>query len=270
MLSVAALSATAIATAAASPSCVNMLQRAAIAAAIFSPSKHPFMKRVGDAPSLFSFDPYKTVRAQIAAQKPVSASTTFSTIKKDLPAISVAVSAAPVAASTEVPAAAEAPMTAVAGKILSYRVVTIAFKHCSAMFRAPFRLAEGDIVIVEGDRGEHIGTVKTIHPIAETEALSPEMKGKIIRRATSADLEAFTAKAEKETATLAEVSKIAKDVRLNAAIADVEYQFDNNKLTIFVERASGTTFVDFRKIQRTLFKMFHCRIWFIYMDEIAH
>lgn len=250
MLSVAALSAPALSMAAAvSPLAV----RAAAAAAVFSPSAHPFMRRVLAAPTHFSFDPYKMVRAQLNINtKPVVATAPAASVAIPTPAVLVPA----VATSTR--------------KAIAYRVVTIAFKQGAAKFRAPFRLAEGDVVVVEGDRGEHIGTVKAIHPIAETESLSAEVKGKIIRRATVSDLIAMEEKAVRESETMAEIVKVAKEVRLNASIADVEFQFDNNKLTVYVERATSSTFVDFRKVQRTLFKMFRVRIWFIYMDELTN
>lgn len=270
MLSVAALSAPAFSMASAVIASSPMAAAAcATVAAIFSPSQHPFMKRAAE-PNHFSFDPYKTVRAQYSDlsssecnSKPLSSVSSFIVSSPDTKrAAAAAVVAAPVVAA---PAAAPA---------LSYRIVSVAFKQGSALFRAPFRLCEGDAVIVDGDRGEHIGTVKAVKSAVESEAIVADptanvVKGRVIRRATAGDLEALAAKAAKEAAAIADVAKIAKDVRLNATIADVEYQFDNNKLTIYVERATSTTFVDFRKVQRTLFKMFHCRIWFVYMDELV-
>lgn len=251
MLSVAALSATALSVAAAAS---PMAVRAATAVAVFSPSAHPFMRRAPAAPTHFSFDPYKMVRAQMNNTVAAAAASQAAAAPCAIPAQTALVPA--VATSTR--------------KAIAFRVVTISFKQGAAKFRAPFRLAEGDVVVVEGDRGEHIGTVKAIHPIADTESLMPEVKGKILRRATAADLAALEEKAVREAAVLTDIAKVAKEVRLNASIADVEYQFDNNKLTIYVERATSTTFVDFRKVQRTLFKMFRVRIWFIYMDELTN
>ncbi|CUG46629.1 Hypothetical protein, putative, partial [Bodo saltans] len=42
------------------------------------------------------------------------------------------------------------------------RFAIVAFKHETATFMAPFKLTVGDIVVVEGDRGENIGTVAEI------------------------------------------------------------------------------------------------------------
>lgn len=230
---------------------------------IFSPSKHPFMKRTVAVPNRFSFDPYKSARNQMNNANANAGSTVAA-----LPAVA----AAPTASSINVSSSAAtsdsilpAPTASRSSPAVNYRLVTVSFKHSSAPFRAHFRVAEGDRVIVEGDRGEHIGIVESILPSTTTVSST----SKIIRRATAADLEAADAKKEKEVAVVAEVAKIAREVRLNASIADVEFQLDLNKLTIFVERATNSTFVDFRKLQRTLFKMFHCRIWFVYMDEVC-
>lgn len=275
MLSVAALSAPALSMAAAVVASSPMAAAAcASVAAIFSPSQHPFMKRVAAEPNHYSFDPYKMVRSQFpsvfsssaGSSKTISASSSF---------------IAPSPSQQEKKQKAPAITVAVEDKkkvsVVAFRVVSVAFKRGVALYRAPFRLSEGDVVIVEGDRGEHIGTVKSVKSVAETERIissesddaATTIKGRVIRRASAADLEALAAKSEKETAALASVNKAAKDVRLNATVADVEYQFDNNKLTVYVERASSSTFVDFRKVQRVLYKMFHCRIWFIYVDELV-
>lgn len=284
MLSVAALSAPALSSMAAA---VASSPLAASVVAIFSPSQHPFMKRVANEPNHYSFDPYKMVRAQFPdvfgsssssssanTSKPISASSSFvvtspsSEEKKQQHKASA--EAKPVAVVT-----AEEENQTQKKMTIPFRLVSISFKRGVATYRAPFRLCEGDVVIVEGDRGEHIGTVKSVMSASETERIvlseteASSIKGRIIRRASAADLEALAEKTTKETDVLASVNKAAKDVRLNATVVDVEYQFDNNKLTVYVERATSSTFVDFRKVQRVLYKMFHCRIWFVYMDELV-
>lgn len=263
------LNITALSTAAINATCT--------AALVFSPSKHPFMKRVVAMPTRFSFDPYKTVRAQLMMN---NASTMCMNVAKvavtatAAPAITSSTALFPVPTPSVVVAAPKVAATATAAPSSNApRYVVIAFKHTTATFRAPFRVAEGDVVIVEGDRGEHIGTVKSVLPTndetSQKVAAMTVAPCKIIRRATATDVAVSNSKGEKEAAVLIDITKAAKEVRLNATIADCEFQLDSNKLTIFVERATSSTFVDFRKVQRTLFKMFHCRIWFIYMDEVS-
>lgn len=235
MLSVAALSA-------------QDLQMPALA--LFSPSKHPFMKRVQK--SRFSFDPYKLVLANQKVALPILSA---------VPPALAEPTEAPQVISVAAPESLVKKTTVTSSTV---RYALVSFKQGSALLRAPFRIVAGDLVVVEGDRGEHIGTVKSI----TTEQPAETITAKIIRRASSADREAFQSKVEKEQVAKSEITKIATEVRLNATVVDVEYQFDMNKLTIFVERATATTFVDFRKLQRTLFRQFHCRIWCAYMDEI--
>jgi len=132
------------------------------------------------------------------------------------------------------------------------------------MFVAPFRIFCGDIVVVEGDRGENIGVVHEItqaHPTFE-------VTSKVLRRANEKDLEQLDEQRERERAALKLTQSLATSLGLHALIEDVEYQFDMNKLTIFVRRNAKNAFVDFRKLQRGLFREFRCRIWCAYMDEV--
>jgi cell fate regulator YaaT (PSP1 superfamily) len=144
------------------------------------------------------------------------------------------------------------------------RFAVLKFKHESATFLAPFKIVVGDIVVVEGDRGENIGTVAEISK--EMPAFS--VAAKVLRRATDKDLAALKAQREREAAATQSTRALAESLGLHGRVEDTEYQFDQNKLTIFVSRPTKTTFVDFRKLQRTLFREFRCRIWCAYMDEV--
>ncbi|TPP53764.1 PSP1 C-terminal conserved region family protein [Leishmania donovani] len=53
-------------------------------------------------------------------------------------------------------------------------------------------------------------------------------------------------------------------------LLDCEYQFTREKITLYVSRPSRNIFVDFRSMQRKLFRTFRCRIWIAYMDEVTH
>lgn len=141
----------------------------------------------------------------------------------------------------------------------------VQFKHDSMTFLAPFRVSTGDLVVVEGDRGENIGIVSTISKDAPT---SFAVDRKIIRRATEADHSALAQQRDREAAAVRTTQAMAESLGLQGRVEDAEYQFDLNKLTIFVRRASKTGFVDFRKLQRGLFREFRCRIWCAYMDEV--
>lgn len=148
--------------------------------------------------------------------------------------------------------------------VAATRYAYVRFKHESVTFIAPFRISVGDTVVVQGDRGENIGIVDCI----TTEVPSFEVKNQIIRRATEQDKEALASQRKKEEAAVRQIQLLSDQLGLRASIEDAEFQFDLNKLTVFVRRNCKNAFVDFRKLQRSLFREFRCRIWCAYMDEV--
>ena len=146
------------------------------------------------------------------------------------------------------------------------RYALVNFKQEAGIFLAPFRISVGDRVVVDGDRGEHVGTVGKIS--TEQPANFNGAK-KIIRRCTAEDMSAVDAKTRRESAATRTVQGLVDTLGLNKVVVhDTELQFDQQKLTIYVRRPSPKTFVDFRKLQRGLFREFRCRIWLAYMDEV--
>lgn len=137
------------------------------------------------------------------------------------------------------------------------------FKHDSATYIAPFRIATGDHVIVEGDRGVDLGRVTEITTVTPRY----NVPNKIVRRATKKDMEAFEEKHHKEQLVRAQVQGMVEQQDLGVQIVDTEFQFDNNKLTVFF---AGRTQIDFRKLQRLLFREHRCRIWLSNMAEIEY
>jgi len=144
------------------------------------------------------------------------------------------------------------------------RFAVIRFKHESCTFLAPFKIAVNDTVVVEGDRGENIGVVSEIMKDAPKFVVT----AKILRKALDRDLAQLAAQRERENIAVRATRSMAESLGLAGKVEDAEYQFDMNKLTIFVRRPSKSTFVDFRKLQRGLFREFRCRIWCAYMDEV--
>ena len=221
---------------------------AAVSAAMFSPlSRTTCKKRV--AASRFRYEPY-SARVLAAVESPIKF-----------------VSAAVAALSPPTPVAVKCavmPAPVCTAKPAGPRFAVIKFKHETATFVAPFKISSGDIVVVEGDRGENIGTVAEIQKDAPAFAVA----AKVLRRATEKDLSALKVQREREAAATLSTRAVAESLGLHGRVEDAEYQFDLNKLTIFVSRPAKTTFVDFRKLQRTLFREFRCRIWCSYMDEV--
>jgi hypothetical protein len=149
-----------------------------------------------------------------------------------------------------------------AAPLVRYAIVRYKFESCT--YVAPFKIAVGDLVVVEGDRGEDLGCVEEII----TEAPSYPVPCKVLRKASRKDQEALQVKRAKEAATKRQTQALAESVGLNINIADVEFQFDYNKLTVYFD--SNQHPLDFRKLQRSLFREFRCRIWLSYLAEIEH
>jgi len=141
------------------------------------------------------------------------------------------------------------------------RFALIKFKHESCMYQAPFRVNVGDVVFVEADRGEHIGTIEQITTVVP----KFNVPMKIIRHATAFDLEEVAARNEREGTTTTFVQKLAESFGLGIKVVDVEFQTDGNKMTVYF---ASKCFVDFRKLQRSLFRDFRCRIWLVNWNEI--
>jgi len=235
-----------------------MLGTSALAAAtatkissIFSPSRNSCVKRV--APARFRYDPYS---ARVLMHE-----TPLATVETPIKSVLME---EPHATVSAVPAITQVTVASPKPKASTARYAIVHFKHESITYHAPTRIAIGDTVVVEGDRGENIGTVLEI-----TQGKPAyDVPGRVLRRATEKDLDVLADQRAREEAAMRATQSLADSLGLHATIEDVEYQFDLNKLTVFVRRSAKNAFVDFRKLQRGLFREFRCRIWCAYMDEI--
>ena len=140
--------------------------------------------------------------------------------------------------------------------------VWVAFKYGRKPFLAAFPLHTGDMVVVEGDRGVDLGIVGDAclmqggpHPLT------------ILRRATADDEAKHAERAVKEREALRTMRTLAAQVDCSANVEDAMFQLDGKKVTVIISRTTRS-FVDFRRLQRALFDVFRCRIWFAYLDEI--
>jgi hypothetical protein len=159
------------------------------------------------------------------------------------------------AAAVESPAAEAIVKAAPAMSTSTTRYAYIRFKHDALCYVAPFRVTVGDWVMVEGDRGEDLGRVEEI----TTEKPSYPVPLKITRKANVNDQKALQAKRAKEEGAVRSAQTLADSLSLPIQVADCEFQYDYGKLTIFFR--SKARHVDFRKLQRGLFREFRCRIW---------
>jgi len=139
--------------------------------------------------------------------------------------------------------------------------VTVNFKHDTYPYEAPFRVSVGDFVIVDGDRGENFGVVKHVTTVKPNRPVA----SKVLRKASAKDRDTHAALRRKEQAATKFCENAVKEIGLSMSIVDTEYQFDQNKLSIFF-KSKGM--VDFRRLQRVLFREFRCRVWMVNWNEV--
>ncbi|KAG5467637.1 hypothetical protein CUR178_01282 [Leishmania enriettii] len=144
----------------------------------------------------------------------------------------------------------------------SQTAVWVAFKYGRKTFVTTFQVCMGEMVVVEGDRGVDLGIVDDAcsAPFADKALL-------IIRRATAEDTAMHHSRSMKEQEALLTMRSLAAQVHCPTQVEDTMFQLDGKKITVIISRTSRT-FVDFRRLQRALFDVYRCRIWFAYLDEI--
>lgn len=120
----------------------------------------------------------------------------------------------------------------------------------------------GDMVAVEASPGHDIGRVSLTGKLVALQIKKANLRPdteirRVFRKAKASDLEKFEAAKAREYDTMIRSRQIAKDLRLNMKIGDVEYQGDGNK-AIFYYIADER--VDFRQLIKVLADTFHVRI----------
>lgn len=120
----------------------------------------------------------------------------------------------------------------------------------------------GDIVVVEGAPGYDIGRVNLTGHLVKLQMKKNGLKDyselkKVIRLATTEDLNKFEEARSREHSTMIKARSIAEDLGLSMKIGDVEFQGDGGK-AIFYYIADER--VDFRKLIRILAETFRVRI----------
>lgn len=131
-------------------------------------------------------------------------------------------------------------------------------------------LLRGVVVVFEGDRGEEMGVVKSVRAVRYADARMLSHMPRFIRIATSEEGSMLQQLREVEDVTvLTRLKALAKEVRFPVGtLEDAAMQADRQRLTIYLNRRSKQM-LDFRKLQRVAFREFHCRIWFVYVDELS-
>ena len=118
------------------------------------------------------------------------------------------------------------------------------------------RIKLGDYVIVEADKGVDLGLVSKIGRLVTLSEIKGEPKN-LIRLAQDEDLEKLKENRLKEAqAFMVCREKIVKH-NLNMKLVDVEYQYDQNKLTFYF---TSDKRVDFRELVKDLAAKYRTRI----------
>jgi cell fate regulator YaaT (PSP1 superfamily) len=121
----------------------------------------------------------------------------------------------------------------------------------------------GDMVLVEGNPGKDVGMVTVRGNLAEVQMkkkginINPEAAKKIIRKARQQDIELWKKARMREHETMLEARKIAREMKLDMKISDVEFQGDNTK-AIFYYIADQR--VDFRELIKVYAQTFSIKV----------
>ncbi len=148
---------------------------------------------------------------------------------------------------------------------MRYNVVEVKFKGGRKEY---FRntnnldLYTGDFVVCEMPTGYHIGSVSLQGELVRLQLVKKGIADndeltKILRIATEKDLEKHTQAINRDMPTMFRVRGIAKDLKLNMKLSDVEFQSDNSKATFFY---SAEDRVDFRELIKILASEFKIRV----------
>ncbi|KAI8388784.1 PSP1 C-terminal conserved region-domain-containing protein [Radiomyces spectabilis] len=136
----------------------------------------------------------------------------------------------------------------------------------------------GDLVIVEGDRGQDLGTViKDDLTVADLVKKQSESENnamsdlityqttlkdlhvkRLYRLATACERAMLDDKLRDEQAALLDCQARVRQKNLPMDVVDAEYQWDRRKLTFYFVANER---IDFRELVRELFKLYKTRIW---------
>ena len=114
----------------------------------------------------------------------------------------------------------------------------------------------GDYVIVEAEKGIDLGVVNKLGRLVTLSEIKGEPKN-LIRKAIEEDLNKLAENREKEAQAFLVARERIKQHKLNMKLVDVEYQYDQNKLTFFFTSEKR---VDFRQLVKDLAAKYRTRI----------
>jgi len=135
----------------------------------------------------------------------------------------------------------------------------IRFKHTTRLLVGTHKTVIGSYVIVKSDQGCDIGIVEGIagNCVGNTSSYHG-----VLRYATSAEVSQLEEQRRMEARYLEFVKLRVAECYMTSMmnVKSLEYQFDMSKVTVYFEPLTKKA-VDFRHLQRVLFRDFRCRIW---------
>jgi cell fate regulator YaaT (PSP1 superfamily) len=143
--------------------------------------------------------------------------------------------------------------------------VLVRFPHRIALFTSHFPVNPGAVVLVEGDRGYHMGIVDTVYSPDTNVSLrlppGPRHRGGclVLRHAQPHEAAAYQEMLQEESAVVERCRRQVMQRRIDMNIMHAEFQFDRKVLILFFTSESR---VDFNTITKDLFRVFNCRIFF--------
>ncbi len=147
-----------------------------------------------------------------------------------------------------------------------FQYVEVSFKNGArkAFYKNPdtARVSTGDWVLVEAVNGYDLGRVSLSGDLVRLQMKRKRthidhVQQSVIRRANERDLERMQEARSREKETLVLARAIARSLKINMKVGDVEYQGDGRKAT-FYYTADGR--VDFRELIRQYAREFHVKI----------
>jgi cell fate regulator YaaT (PSP1 superfamily) len=117
-------------------------------------------------------------------------------------------------------------------------------------------LLMGDYVVVEVEKGEDLGQITQIGRLVMLKDIKQE-PGNILRKATDEDTEKLKDNRRNESSAFYIGKEYIEKRNLNMKLVDVEYQFDQNKLTFYFTSCQR---VDFRELVKDLASKYRTRI----------
>jgi cell fate regulator YaaT (PSP1 superfamily) len=146
-----------------------------------------------------------------------------------------------------------------------FDIVEVRFKNSRKGFyrnSGNLELYNGDVVVVDVSPGYDVGVVSLTGELVRTQMKRKEIKDnyeikKVLRKATEQDITKWQDGRKLEQNTMMRARTIARELRLEMKLSDVEYQGDKSKATFYY---TADDRVDFRELIKRYAEEFRVRI----------